>query len=46
MKLVADYTQKLPMGVAWKSNLSAFVSCKDLSNFSNWTWVNGLSFSV
>lgn len=45
-KIVADYTQSLPMGVAWRSNLSAFVSYSDPSNFSNWTWVNGLNFTA
>ena len=45
-KIVADYTQSLPMGIAWKSNLSAFASYKDLSNLSNWTWVNGLNFTA
>jgi len=45
-KIVADYTQSLPMGVAWRSNLSAFVSYSDPNNFSNWTWVNGFNFTA
>ncbi len=45
-KIVADYTQSLPMGVAWRSNLSAFVSYSDPGNFSNWTWVNGFNFTA
>ena len=45
-KLVADYTQKLPMGIGWKSNLSAFISYKDPSDLSNWTWVNGFTTAV
>lgn len=45
-KIVADYSQSLPMGVAWKSNLSAFLSYSDPSDFSNWTWVNGFSFTA
>ena len=45
-KIVADYKQSLPMGVAWKSNLSAFLSYTDVPNLSNWTWVNGLSATV
>ncbi len=45
-KIVADYTQELPMGVAWRSNLSAFVSYKDVNNYSNWTWVNSLGLTV
>jgi len=45
-KIVADYNQALPMGIAWRSNLSAFVSYGDTNNFSNWTWVNGLNFTA
>lgn len=45
-KIVADYARSLPMGVSWRSNLSAFVSYSDPNNFSNWTWVNGFSFNV
>ena len=45
-KIVADYTQSLPMGIAWRSNLSAFASYADLSNLSNWTWVNGINFTA
>lgn len=45
-KIVADYNQSLPMGVAWKSNLSAFFSYSDAANLSNWTWVNGFSFTA
>lgn len=45
-KIVADYNQTLPMGVAWKSNFSAFASYSDPSNFSNWTWINGISFTA
>jgi Protein of unknown function (DUF3078) len=44
-KIVADYKRKLTDGIAWKSNLSAFVSYKG-SDFSNWTWVNGLTTAV
>ncbi len=46
MKFVADYSKSLPMGIAWKSNLSGFMSYKDPGNFSNWTWINGLSFTA
>ena len=45
-KIVADYTQALPRGIAWRSNLSAFASYSDPSNLSNWTWVNGLNFTA
>ncbi len=46
LKVVADYNQSLPMGVAWRSNLSAFVSYSDVPNLSNWTWVNGFNFTA
>ena len=45
-KVVADYSQSLPMGVAWRSNLSGFLSYSDPANYSNWTWVNGFSFTA
>ena len=44
-KIVADYTRKITEGVAWKSNLSAFMSY-DGSDLSNWTWVNTFSTAV
>lgn len=46
LKVVADYTQSLPAGIAWRSNLSAFISYSDPNNFSNWTWVNGFNFTA
>ena len=45
-KIVADYTKEIIKGVNWKSNLSVFLSYKDINNLSNWTWVNGLGFTV
>lgn len=45
-KIVVDYNQALPMGVAWRTNLSAFVSYSDPNNYSNWTWVNGINFTA
>jgi uncharacterized coiled-coil protein SlyX len=44
-KVVADYKRQLTKGIAWKSNVSAFMSYKG-SDLSNWTWVNGLTTSV
>lgn len=41
-KILADYTQSFG-SIAWKSNLSAFLSYKDLNALSNWTWVNGFT---
>ncbi len=45
-KIVVDYTQSLPKGIAWKSNLSAFLSYKDVPELSNWQWTNGFSFTA
>lgn len=44
-KIVADYTAKISEGIAWKSNLSAFISY-DGSDLNNYTWVNGFSTAV
>ncbi|MFK7807204.1 MAG: hypothetical protein AB8F74_05305, partial [Saprospiraceae bacterium] len=45
-KIVADYAKALPMGVAWKTNLSAFASYEDFNNLSNWTWINSFGFTA
>ena len=45
-KIVADYTQSLPGGISWKSNLSTFLSYKDLDNLTNWTWINSLAMKI
>lgn len=45
-KIVADYTQLFPKGMAWKSNLSLFLSYKDVNNLSNWTWTNNFSTAI
>ena len=42
-KVLADYTQKIGKNIAWRSNLSAFLSYKDSGELSNWTFVNSLS---
>ncbi len=44
-KIVADYTAKITKHIAWKSNLSSFISYQD-TELNNWTWVNGLSTAV
>ncbi len=44
-KVVADYKRQISKGVAWKSNLSAFLSY-DNGDLSNWTWVNSFSTAV
>ena len=45
-KIVADYKKEIIPGLAWRSNLSAFLSYSDARNFSNWTWINGFSTAV
>lgn len=45
-KILAQYNKDLPAGIAWSSNLSAFVSYADVNNFSNWEWINGFGFNV
>lgn len=45
-KILAQYQKSLPMGIAWSSNFSAFVSYSDVTNFSNWEWINGFGFNV
>ena len=44
-KLLADYKKEITKGIAWRSNLSAFLSYED-TDLSNWTWVNGFSTAV
>lgn len=43
LKMVGDYSAKLTESIAWRSNLSAFISYKDAGELSNWTWVNTFS---
>lgn len=45
-KIVADYTTKIADKVNWRSNLTAFVSYKDVDALSNYTWTNGISFAA
>jgi hypothetical protein len=44
-KVVADYKKQITKGIAWKSNLSLFMSYQG-SDLSNWTWTNGLTTAV
>ena len=44
-KLLVDYKKEITKGIAWKSNLSAFMSYES-SDLSNWTWVNGFTTAV
>jgi len=44
-KVVADYKHQLTKGIAWKTNFSGFLSYKG-TDFSNWTWINGLTTAV
>ena len=41
-KAVVDYSANITEGIAWKTNLSAFISYQG-SELSNWTWVNNFS---
>ena len=45
-KVLVNYAKQLPLGVAWTSKLSAFLSYSDPNNLSNWTWVNGVAFKA
>lgn len=45
-KMVAGYAKTLPKGIAWKTNLPAFLNYKDLPNLSNWIWTNGFSMTL
>ncbi|MBK7427763.1 MAG: DUF3078 domain-containing protein [Saprospiraceae bacterium] len=45
-KILATYTRTIAERFNWKSNLSAFVSYKDLDALSNYTWTNGISFTA
>lgn len=45
-KIVAEYTKKFDAGISWRSNLSTFLSYSDMAELSNWTWVNGIGFTV
>lgn len=45
-KIMADYSYTLPNGIAWKTNLSSFLSYEDPNNLSNWVWTNGLSANI
>lgn len=42
-KIVVDYARKLTKSIAWKTNLSVFMSYEDPGELSNWTWVSGFS---
>ncbi|MEM9888501.1 MAG: DUF3078 domain-containing protein [Bacteroidota bacterium] len=42
LKTVVDYSANITEGIAWKSNLSTFLSYED-TQLSNWTWINTFS---
>ncbi|TDI65477.1 MAG: DUF3078 domain-containing protein [Bacteroidetes bacterium] len=44
-KLMADYSREFSNGIAFKSNLSTFLSYEDV-NRSNWTWTNSFSYTL
>lgn len=54
-KIGATYTKEIIPGVAWSTNLNAFLAysgdkdsdpVKTSGDLSNWTWINGFTFSV
>lgn len=45
-KIVLDYNRQFNKFVVWKSNLSTFISYKNLRELSNWTWINHFSTAV
>lgn len=45
-KVVADYVESIAGKINWRSNLSGFLSYKDITEFSNFTWTNGFSFTA
>jgi len=45
-KIFIDYTQQLPQGIAWTSNLNAFLSYEDFSGLSDWAWTNNFTTAV
>lgn len=46
-KFVIDYTRSLPLGLAWTSNLTGFLSYKSNDpSLHNFTWTNGVSFTA
>jgi hypothetical protein len=45
-KIVADYVATIANGINWRSNVTSFVSYKDLNELSNFTWTNGFSFTA
>jgi hypothetical protein len=44
-KLFIDYKRQITKGLAWTSNISAFLSYEGM-DYSNWTWINGLTTDV
>jgi hypothetical protein len=45
-KIVADYNREVYKGVRLRSNLTGFLSYKDLNELSNVTWTNGVSLNI
>jgi hypothetical protein len=45
-KIVADYNREVYKGLRIRSNVTSFLSYKDLNEFSNVTWTSGISFNV
>lgn len=45
-KFVVNYTEEFIKGVKFRSNLSGFLSYKDVGDLSNITWTPGISFTA
>ncbi len=45
-KILADYNAVIFDKITWRSNLSAFLSYKDLNELSNYTWTNSFAFNA
>ena len=45
-KFVVNYSRKLNEMISWRTNLSGFLSYKDIDFLSNYTWTNGINIKL
>ena len=45
-KFVVNYARKFNKVVSWRTNVSGFLSYKDVDLLSNYTWTNGFNFKL
>jgi hypothetical protein len=45
-KLLVDYNTSLLGKIQWRTHLSAFLSYRNIEDFSNYTWTNGIAFNA